>query len=53
MASNNSSPNLLDLLPPEVAVGIKSIEFLMLPFSLAFVVGMYKGVEINHPGEKN
>lgn len=50
MTTNVTTPHFLDLLPVEVTVSVKAIEFIVLPFSIAFVVGMYKGVEINHPG---
>ena len=30
----------------------KSVEFLNLPILAGFVVGMYRGIEIGHPGSK-
>jgi len=36
--------------PEEMQLASKSVEFLILPLFLGYIIGMFKGVEINHPG---
>jgi hypothetical protein len=50
MNSSNSSEHILDNLPYEMAVAVKSVECATVPFLLGAVIVMYRGIEINHPG---
>ena len=46
----NNSTNILDNLPYEMGALAKSVELITLPIFTGFVVGFYRGIEINHPG---
>ncbi len=50
MSSNNSSLHIMDEFPEEMQLASKAVEFLILPLFLGYIIAMFKGVEINHPG---
>ena len=52
MNSSNSSYHVMDDFPDSLGFVSKSVEFLILPILAGFVVGMYRGIEIGHPGSK-
>jgi hypothetical protein len=52
MSSNNSSGgHVLDNFPFELSLAAKLVEVALLPALIGLVVGMYRGIEINHPGK--
>jgi hypothetical protein len=51
MNSSNVSEHVLDNFPYEMGLASKLVEAAILPFLVAFVIGMYRGIEINHPGK--
>jgi hypothetical protein len=52
MNTSNSSHHLMDNFPAEMGLAIKSVEVFILPLYVGFLIGMFKGIEINHPGLK-
>jgi hypothetical protein len=50
MSSNDSSLHIMDEFPEEMQLASKAVEFLILPLFLGYIIAMFKGVEINHPG---
>ncbi len=40
----------MDDYPYELSTALKSVECLILPINIGFIIGMFKGIEINHPG---
>jgi hypothetical protein len=48
--SSNSSKHFLDTFPYKMTLAVKAVECAILPFLVGFVIAMYKGIEINHPG---
>jgi hypothetical protein len=52
MDNSNSSQHVMDNFPYEMGLVLKVVEFLICVLYFGFVVGMYRGIEINHPGLK-
>jgi len=50
MNTNNSTQHILDDFPYEMQLASKVVECVILPLYIGFIIGMFKGVEINHPG---
>jgi hypothetical protein len=48
--SNNFTHHIMDDFPHEMQLASKSAEFLILPLYIGFIIQMFKGIEINHPG---
>jgi hypothetical protein len=51
MNASNASEHVLDNFPYEMGLAAKLVETAILPFLVGFTIGMYQGIEINHPGE--
>jgi hypothetical protein len=51
MNASNASEHVLDNFPYEMGLAAKLVETAILPFLVGFAIGMYRGIEINHPGK--
>jgi hypothetical protein len=51
MNASNVSEHVLNNFPYEMGLAAKLVEAAILPFLVAFVIRMYQGIEINHPGK--
>jgi hypothetical protein len=53
MNASDVSQHVLDNFTFEMVLAAKLVEAAILPLLAAFVVGMYRGIEINHPSKNN